>query len=83
MVYLQADSLYEYIIMVTLRYKTSHVNQKYIDFVVFWGGGGVFSLKTTMFYIVMGNNAEHTKVINRTSIPNTFNDKNNKDLICK
>ena len=43
MVYLQADSLYEYIIMVTLRYKTSHVNQKYIDFVVFifffWGEG--------------------------------------------
>ena len=31
----------------------------------------------------MGNNAEHTKVKNRTSIPNTFNDKNNKDLICK
>ena len=42
MVYLQADSLYVYIIMVTLRYKTSHVNQNYIDFVVFiffWGGG--------------------------------------------
>jgi hypothetical protein len=31
MVYLQADSLYEYIIMVILRYKTSHVNQKYTN----------------------------------------------------